>query len=228
MTDPNQPKSYPVIVRFKKADLMRFIGHLDWQALELTIFLRAGLKLTVSEGPTHRLKFKTSPPTPVGVASNTELAYIKLAEPLYPTEVARRLAAVCPDGIFVALVMDATLLPVKNPFGVIEACRYELDPGIDTPSETIDGIYRLLVEIRSAEIPDDLDPEEVKPFWGRILDLERSENSIYLLVNQLEGVTFHAAKCAAFLESRLGLAHYPLFTKLDYYRLKPRAKRLFA
>ncbi|MCX6644939.1 MAG: TIGR03936 family radical SAM-associated protein [bacterium] len=228
MTDPNQPISYPVIVRFKKNGLMRFIGHLDWQALEQTIFLKAGLKLVVSEGPSHRLKFKTSPPTPVGVVSNTELAYLQLAEAVYPDEVKRRLASVCPDGIDMISVSNAALLPGKNPFGVIEACRYELDPGDDISEAVLDGIYCLLDEIKSAEFPVEADPVKVKPFWGRILELERNANKINLLVNQLEGVTFHAAKCASFLETSLGLAHYPLFTKLDYYRLKPNKKRLFA
>jgi radical SAM-linked protein len=228
MTDPNQQVSYPVIVRFKKAGFMRFIGHLDWQALEQTIFLKAGLKLVVSEGPTHRLKFKTSPPTPVGVASNTELAYLNLAEAVYPDEVKRRLSSVCPEGIDMVSVSNAGLLPGKNPFGVIEACRYEVDPGSDIAESVLDAIYRTLDEIRTSEIPADADPDEMKPFWRRILELEKTENKIYLLVNQLEGFTFHAAKCASFIETRLGLPHYPLFSKLDYYRLKPNKKRLFA
>lgn len=227
MTDPSQPKSFPVLIRFRKAGLMRFIGHLDWQALEQTMFLKAGLKPTVSTGPSKRLKFKTSPPTPVAVASNTELTYLRLAEAVYPAEVKRRLETACMEGIDIISVSDAALLPTKNPFGVIEACGYELNPGDDVTDSVFSEIRKILLEIQSGEIPIDTDPDDVKPFWGRILDIEQAEKKTHLLVKQMEGDTFHAAKCAAYLESRLGLVHYPLFTKLDYYRLKPHKKRLF-
>ncbi len=228
MTDPNQPVSFPIIVRFKKAGLMRFIGHLDWQALELAMFIKAGLKIVVSAGPSRRLKIKTSPPTPVAVASNTELTCIQLAHAIYPDEAKRRLIEVCPEGIDVVSVRDAGLLPKKNPFGVIEACGYELDPGNGIEKEVLEITMITLQEIRTGEIPDDVSREEVKQFWGRIIELSQNDDAIHLIVRQQEGNTFHAARCADYLEARLNLKHYPLFTKLDYYRLKPRVKKLFA
>jgi radical SAM-linked protein len=259
MPDIGQQMTYPILIRFAKTGLMRFIGHLDWQALQQAMFLKAGLGIAVGEGPTHRLRMKTSPPTPVGVASRTELTYLLLADPLYPEEAARRLDAVCPDGIEVVAVKDAGRLARKNPFGTIEATLYDLDlgdraqdahgtqepsagcarhPGTerrmraarrDENADTrIQDVVSELERIRSAHPPDESEPDEFKAFWGRILEIEPVDGSIRLLALQREAETFHAAKCATYLEKHLSLPHYPIFTKLDYFRLKPSKRRLFA
>jgi radical SAM-linked protein len=229
MTDPNQAVSYPLLIRFAKTGLMRFVGHLDWQAMQMKIFLRAALPLSVGEGPTHRLKIKTSPPTPVGVGSQVEFTYLMLSDPLYPDEALRRLTPHCPQGIEILAVKDAGLLVRKNPFGTIEACGYRVDFGDDTPPGKIDAALTLLKLMTSSyeNNPEGLNPEDIKPFWGRISDLAHEGSAITLLAKQLEGETFHGAKCATFLQERLDLPHYPLFTKLDYYRLTPSKRRLF-
>ncbi len=235
MTDSNQPIVYPVLIRFGKTDLMRFVGHLDWQALQLALFLRAGLSIAISDSPTRRLKLKTSPPTPVGVACRTELTYLPLTERIYPQEAARRLQEQCPDGVDIISVRDAGQLPGKNPFRTIEASAYILDlsGGIsDSHIEAIqathiEALQATLEKIRTDPPPDGIEPDRVKQFWGRIIEMELDNKSIRLLALQKEGETFHAARCATFLQENLGLPHYPLFTKLDYYRLKPSKRRLF-
>ncbi len=222
-----QQMTYPILIRFAKAGLMRFVGHLDWLGLQQAMFLRAGLRIVTGEGPTHRLKIKTSPPTPVGVASLTELTYLLLAQPLYPEEVKRRLSSQIPEGIEVVAVKDAGHLARKNPFAAIEATKYtfELGEGV-TDSKTSD-VIAALEKIRSDDPPDASEVEDVGAFWGRIIEIEKSETQTALIARQLEGNTFHAAKCAAFLEKSLALPHYPKFTKLDYYRLTPSRRRLF-
>ncbi len=228
MTDPNQPISYPLLIRFAKAGLMRFVGHLDWLALQQAMFLKAGFKIVVGEGPTRKLRMKSSPPTPVGVESRTELTYLALAEALYPREALRRLLAHCPDGVEVVACMDAGHLARKNPFVAIEATMYSVEFGDGIDSTKLAEIIPAFENIRDNSPPDDVDPDLVKKFWGRILEVDVKNGKIDLLVKQLEGDTFHAAQCAEFLESNLDLPHYPIFTKMDYYRLKPSKRRLFS
>ena len=228
MTDPNQPVAFPILVRFARTGLMRFIGHLDFQALQQAMFLRAGLKIVVGEGPTHRLRLKTSPPTPVGVESLCEFTYLLLAERIYPEEAQRRLAEQCPDGIEVLYVRDAGHLVRKNPLGVIEATGYSIDFGEDVGQSEMDKTIQLLEKIREEAPPENPDEGDVSKFWGRILEIEAANGSPTLLALQREGETFHAARCAEYLEKTLDLPHYPIFRKLDYYRLKPSKRRLFA
>lgn len=225
----NQPQDvlFPILIRFSKTGLMRFIGHLDWLALQEVIFLRAGLSISQSLGPTKRLKIKCSPPTPVGVASKCEYTYLQLTGRIYPDELARRLNAQCPDGIDVLYCLDAGQLKVKNPFAALEAVEYSLETGVDTPENEIGRIFDLLAEIKNSPPPEDIEPESVKQFWGRIIELNRAESPIKILAHQSEGKAFHAAKCAGFLQERLELRNYPIFTREEYFRLTPQSRKLF-
>ena len=126
MTDPNQPLAFPILIRFAKTGLMRFVGHLDFQAMQQAMFLRAGFKIVIGEGPSHRLRLKTSPPTPVGVESRCEFTYLMLSEQVYPEEAERRLNEQCPDGIEVVNVQDAidddvAKFPAKGPMRHVSA-----------------------------------------------------------------------------------------------------------
>ena len=228
MTGPNQPIAYPILIRLAKTGLMRFIGHLDFLAMQQAMFLRAGLKIVVGEGPSRRLKLKTSPPTPVGVASKCEFTYLLLAEPVYPDEAKRRLADQCPTGIDIVSVKDAGQLVRKNPLGAIEATGYDLDFGFELDRSLAERISAAFEEIRSGPSPDEIEPEAIRQFWGRIIDFAITNGRPTLLALQREGETFHAARCAEYLEKSLDLPHYPIFAKLDYYRLKPSKRRLFA
>jgi radical SAM-linked protein len=226
MTDPNQPIAFPILIRFARTGLMRFIGHLDFQALQQAIFLRAGLKIVVGEGPTHRLRLKTSPPTPVGVESLCEFTYLLLTERIYPEEAERRLSEQCPDGIEIISVRDAGHLVRKNPLGAIEATGYSIDFGDDVGQSEIEAATQLLRQIKDGTPPENAE-EDVSKFWGRILEISPENGSPGLLALQREGETFHAARCADYLEKTLNLPHYPIFRKLDYYRLKPSRRALF-
>lgn len=223
---PNQIL-YPVLIRFAKTDLMRFVGHLDWLNIQQTMFLRAGIPVGTGDGPTHRLRMKTSPPTPVGVESFAEFTYLLLSSAIYPDEIQRRLAEHCPEGIKIISVRDAGYLLRKNPFVTIEAASYMINPGNDISETTYADILAELETIKSGKPPNNIDYEELKPFWGRILEISNDGASISLIVDQREAFTFHGAKCASYLMSKLRLPHYPIFTKLDYYRLKPSKRRLF-
>jgi len=224
----NPPILFPVIIRFSKVGLMRFISHLDLQALEEVLFLKAGLAIAVSEGPTHRIKIKTSPPTPVGVASQTELTYLNLREFIAPEELSRRIKAQCPEGIEVVYVRDAAFLARKNPFGSIEAAFYKIEIPGEISDSNIENIRTTLDAPNSEGLSSEPDEDELSQFKGKIIETNVRDNSIELLVNQREGDTFHAAKCAEFLMTRLDLPHFPIFTKLDYYRLTPSRRKLFA
>jgi len=228
MTDPNQAINFPLLIRFTKDGLMRFIGHLDWQALQQSIFIKAGFKIAIGDGPTHKLKLKTSPPTPVGVESNTELTYLSLAEALYPDEAQRRLGSVCPDGISVVFCRDAGHLMRKNPFSKIEACSYSVNFGDGISDDQLRDASELLNTSVGETPPDGTDPEDVKKFWGRIHEVDLVDGKLNLFVKQMDGDTFHAAQCASFLEKQIELPNYPIFTKLDYFRLTPSKRKLFS
>lgn len=227
MTDPNQPIAYPLLIRFARTGMMRFVGHLDWIALQQVMFLRAGFGIAIGEGPTRKLKLKFSPPTPVGVATRTEFTYLVLTERIYPEEAIRRLQEQCPDGIEVLTVMDAGYLLRKNPFGKIEATSYTVDFGEGVTEKNIADISEALENIAGGPVPEGLDPKDVKGFWGRILEIRQDNDVFELMCLQKEGDTFHAAKSAAFLLETLDLPHYPIYTKLEYLRLTPSRKKLF-
>jgi len=204
---------------------MRFIGHLDWQAMQQALYIKAGFKIAIGEGPTRKLKMKTSPPTPVGVESMCEYTYLQLAEALYPCEAIRRLVNICPDGIEPVMAMDASHLSTKNPFAMIAAASYKFSPGNGSSGEISSSVIDELERIRTGSV--DGSAEETKAFRGRILEINPDSGNINLLVKQEEGDTFHGAKCAAWLEETLSLPYFPIFTKLDYFRLKPSKRRLF-
>jgi len=228
MTDPNQSISFPLLVRFSKSGLMRFIGHLDWQALQQSIFITAGLKIAIGSGPTRKLKIKTSPPTPVGVESLTELTYLSLAEALYPEEAQRRLDNVCPEGITVNFCRDAGQMVRKNPFGKIEAASYAVNLGSTITESQLDAVISVLESAKDSNLPENIDPEDVKKFWRRVHDVSVDKNTINLFVKQLDGDTFHAAQCAGFLQAQLDLSDYPIFTKQNYFRVTPSKRKLFS
>ncbi len=226
MNDPNQSLTFPLLIRFRKVGLMRFVGHLDWQALQMAIFRKAGIDVATGHGPTKKIKIKTSPPTPVGVESNVEFTYLQLSEQLYPKEAARRILDVCQDGIELVSTMDAGLLPGKNPFGKIAACSYTVS--FDGAERAIiDKVEATLETIRQGDPPSDVPFESIKKFWGRIYEIEREGPSFKLFVKQEEGDTFHGAQCAEYLVNEAGLSGWPIFRKVDYFRLKPSKKKLF-
>jgi len=189
------------------------------------MYLKAGLPIVIGEGPTKKLRIKTSPPTPVSVASEVEFTYILMAERIYPDEVARRLNSICPEGISVMAVSDAGHLARKNPFGKIEAASYVLNFPWTLSGELPDSIsetFRAIIENRLDNEP------ETDGFAGRILEFSRTEEGYKLMTLQREGDTFHGAKCASYLENKFSLPGYPQFTKTHYYRLKPTMRRLFS
>ena len=183
MTDPNQPVLYPILIRFAKTGLIRFVGHLDWQGMQHAIFLRAALAMGVGKGPSHRLKIKTSPPTPVGVGSMVELSYLLLTEPIYPDEAARRISNHCPDGISVVAAKDAGI-GSKNPFGRIEATNYKIELGKGVSEETIGRVVEMLQSMKDNPTPEDADKDEIKPFWNRIIEISTDNGQITLMADQ--------------------------------------------
>jgi len=223
MNDPNQNDGYPVIIRFRKAGLMRFVGHLDWQAMQQAMYIRAGFRIVMGDGPTKKLRMKTSPPTPVGVESECELTYLLLKELIYPMEIGRRLSGECPEGIGIMKVQDAKFVPRKNPFAPIEASEYTLE----VAKEAGGAVSGLLESMKDDPVPEGLDEKVKKQVWAKILEIEREDGNFKLLVKQGEGDTFHGARCAEFLMDSLGLADYPVFRKANYLRLKPSKRVLF-
>ncbi|HEX9744466.1 MAG TPA: DUF2344 domain-containing protein [bacterium] len=221
MNQPGQQQTFPILIRFKKAELMRFIGHLDWLTLQTSLFLKAGMVISQSQGPTKRLKIKTSPPTPVGVASECEITYLQLLENIYPDEATRRLNDYCPDGVECMFCLDGSDYSSKNPFKSIEASEYILNPKSDPVP-----VMELLEKIKAGDLIDE-DPYVLKPMSGRILELENIGDELRVVSPQVEGKALHAAKCASFIQEKLVLEHYPVFTRANFYRLNPTKKKLY-
>jgi hypothetical protein len=126
----------------------------------------------------------------------------------------------------VVVAKDAGHLARKNPFGTIEATEYLVEFGQGVDSSRFKEALALL-ERMGPESPPETEAEDIEKFWGRVLSVDVANGSVRLMALQREGETLHGAHCASFLEKRLSLPHYPVFTKLDYYRLKPSRRRLF-
>ncbi len=90
---------YPVVVRFEKTGVMRYISHLDLLRLFQRASRRAGLPLFITEGFSPHPKIKIEPALKLGLESDGLRAEIILTEEISPKDVSERLGRELPRGI---------------------------------------------------------------------------------------------------------------------------------
>ena len=96
-----------IIARFKKAEQVRFISHLDLQRTFQRAFIRAGLPISYSAGfnPHQLLSFATA--LAVGHMSQAEWFDVRLDEDVSANEFISRVSAVLPDGLEIIEAVEA-------------------------------------------------------------------------------------------------------------------------
>lgn len=86
-------------VKFKKYDLLKFIGHLDLMRLLKRAFIRANIDVKYSQGfnPQPKLSFATA--LALGISSKGEYFDLEMEKILEPSEFILKLNSILPDGI---------------------------------------------------------------------------------------------------------------------------------
>ena len=95
-------------MRFSKTGRAIYISHLDLMATMQRAFSRAGSRLKYSEGFNPRPQISIALPLSVGTSSVCELMDFQLLEEVDITQLAARLNATMPEGIFVQEIYEPT------------------------------------------------------------------------------------------------------------------------
>ncbi|MFH0839950.1 MAG: TIGR03936 family radical SAM-associated protein [Candidatus Omnitrophota bacterium] len=106
---------YPVVVRFKKTDIMRYISHLDLLRLFQRASRRAGLPLFLTEGFNPHPKIKIEPALKLGLEADDLRAEIILTQDILRGDVLEKLEKELPRGIKIMEVEgDKTTYEKRN------------------------------------------------------------------------------------------------------------------
>ncbi len=93
-------RGIPWLIRFRKADLARFLGHHGTISLLEKALRRAGVKLFYSRGFNPRPRLKNAGALPVGLGSEAEPLMVELERnPENPADIARILSSFLPQGL---------------------------------------------------------------------------------------------------------------------------------
>jgi radical SAM-linked protein len=113
-------------VRYRKAGLTRFIGHLDTVRVLLRAVRRAGIEGVYSQGFSPRLRLSFSPPLPLGCTSECEFFDIRLARSQQPDSIRHSLRSHVPDGLYVeeVQVVEGDITALAKAFW---AAEYEVE-----------------------------------------------------------------------------------------------------
>jgi len=117
-------------IKYRRCDMMRFLGHLDVVRLWEMSLRRAKVPVSVSEGFHKHLRITYGPPLPLGAESEAEYMDIKLSKPIGEHTIAR-LSSTLPDGMDVISykALNAKPAPLQS---VVSAalweCKLQLQP----------------------------------------------------------------------------------------------------
>ncbi len=92
------------LVTWRKAGVLRFLGHLDVARTFDRAVRRARLPVVYSKGFSPRAGIRFADPLPVGAAGENELCVIELARPMAADDLQELLSAQMPDGLDVTEV----------------------------------------------------------------------------------------------------------------------------
>ena len=123
-------------IAYRKAGAVRYVAHLDLMRTWERALRRAGLPLAYSQGFSPHARLALGAALAVGFEGERELLDAWMSPPVAPIDVARRLAAVLPEGLAVLAVEEiAHELPSLQ--SAITSATYELvfDRGDVDPEE---------------------------------------------------------------------------------------------
>ena len=112
-------------IAYRKAGVVRYVAHLDLMRTWERALRRAGLPLAYSQGFSPHARLALGAALAVGFEGERELLDAWMSPPVAPLDVARRLAAVLPEGLEVLAVEEiAHELPSLQ--SAITSATYEL------------------------------------------------------------------------------------------------------
>lgn len=113
-------------VRFRKAERVRYISHLDVLRSWERSIRRAGLPLTYSQGFTPHPKIAFASPLPLGFVGEAEIMDVTLDDRVAPSDFEQRLAAQTTDDL---ALLSAVEVPAGGPppQAVLQWSEYEVD-----------------------------------------------------------------------------------------------------
>ena len=92
---------------YRKAEVLRYIAHLDLMRTWERSLRRARLPLAYTQGFTPHARIALGAPLPVGTVGERELLDVWMSPAIAPEEFARRLAAVLPEGLVLLAAEEA-------------------------------------------------------------------------------------------------------------------------
>ena len=124
-------------LRFTKKGEVRFLSHHDLMRFFERAIRRAGLPVKMSQGFNPRPKFSIAAALGVGVAAESEILDVELAEPMDPELVRQKLAGMSIPGIE---LLSAEPTPGKTER--VASARYEvlLPPEVELPADAVDTL----------------------------------------------------------------------------------------
>ncbi len=116
-------RTYALVV-FAKKGRLRFLSHLDVVRAMTRAARRSRLPVAYTQGYNQHARLTFAHALPVGVSGAEELCAIGLERPVPPTEVARALSAMLPEGLRLVEV-QVGVGRKHSPFAELDAAEYE-------------------------------------------------------------------------------------------------------
>ncbi len=161
------------VCRYRKAEQVRWISHLDLKRTLERAMRRAALPLELTKGYNPHPKLSLGPPLPLGATGEAELLALHLRESMDPGELKERLNRQLPPGLE---VVEAWILPghrKKETFGNVDVADYRIVVSNGMDGEELGDRVRRLMESESLPIRRGGDrPEREVDVRPHILSLE--------------------------------------------------------
>jgi len=96
--------SYTYRIKYKKKGSLKFISHLDLNALFSRTLRRAQMPVELTQGYNTRFKVSFGPALPLGIAGLQEILDLFLTEELEPEQIREKITSVAPTGLIIKKV----------------------------------------------------------------------------------------------------------------------------
>lgn len=134
------PTRIRAAVEFSIEGDLRFLSHHNTMQMFERCMVRAKLPIRYSQGFNPQPRFSLPLPRPVGVASQAELAWLALREPLTASDISDRLSETLPQGCRIQRVTTHT--NARTPLAI--SAGYETDLSDDVASGALVRVRRLM------------------------------------------------------------------------------------
>ncbi len=180
-------------ITFRKFGKAIFLGHLELKSVFEKALRRTKLPLRFTRGFHPQMRLVFSPPLPVGIASEAELADVFLNEEVEPNKILDRLRAEVPEGLEITRVTE--IQPQQSSLQqAITATTYSVDISqLEIPPAQLEkSIYNFekLDEMPVMRKQDDRAPMDLKIF---VQDISVASGQIKFSTDVVDGFMVRAA-----------------------------------